>query len=263
MPHIYTENPEETRVIVGSMNMGYGSDTARNRTHNLFRPKCAPIPGDSDGLLVPMRPRWWNRRHLTIGTDVIQPADVVRDLGIFFSSHLTMKLYEARVDRTCFYHLCRQQSIRHSLGLTSPHGLFPPSWSRGWITATRFWHIYRLQRWHRSRESSMLLLGCSWIWDHVITGHRCFTFCQLQRESSSNSASWYTMWSLVEHRHIWLNWSPLWPTSQLALLSVQQEGVIWSFSDQDWFRSSVFCCGAKSLERSAHRHYTDNQHQTV
>ena len=146
MPHVYTENPEETRVIVGSMNMGYGSDTARNRTHNLFRPKCAPIPGDSDGLLVPMRPRWWNRRHLIIGTDVIQPADVVRDLGIFFSSHLTMKLYEARVDRTCFYHLCRQQSIRHSLGLTSPHGLFPPSWSRGWITATRFWHIYRLQR---------------------------------------------------------------------------------------------------------------------
>ena len=49
--------PRRTRVIVGSMNMGYGSDTARNRSHNLFRPKCAPIPGDSDGLLVPMRPR--------------------------------------------------------------------------------------------------------------------------------------------------------------------------------------------------------------
>ena len=33
-------------VIVGSMNLGYVSDTARNRTHNL----CAPIPLDhSDG----------------------------------------------------------------------------------------------------------------------------------------------------------------------------------------------------------------------
>ena len=31
-------NPEGTQVIVGSMNMGYISDTARNRTHNLFRP---------------------------------------------------------------------------------------------------------------------------------------------------------------------------------------------------------------------------------
>ena len=47
---MYPENPEETQVIVGSMNMGYISDTARNRTHNLFRPKCAPIPlGHSDG----------------------------------------------------------------------------------------------------------------------------------------------------------------------------------------------------------------------
>ena len=36
--HMYPENPEETQVIVGSMNMGYISDTARNRTHNMFRP---------------------------------------------------------------------------------------------------------------------------------------------------------------------------------------------------------------------------------
>ena len=29
---LYPENPEGTQVIVGSMNMGYISDTARNRT---------------------------------------------------------------------------------------------------------------------------------------------------------------------------------------------------------------------------------------
>ena len=49
------ENPEGTQVIVGSMNMEYISDTvdtARNRTHNLFRPKRKPIQlGHSDGLL--------------------------------------------------------------------------------------------------------------------------------------------------------------------------------------------------------------------
>ena len=47
---MYPENLEGTRVIVGSMNMGYDIfDTARNRTHNLFRPKCVPIPlGYSD-----------------------------------------------------------------------------------------------------------------------------------------------------------------------------------------------------------------------
>ena len=47
---MYPENPEGTQVIVGSMNMGYISDTARNRTHNLFHPRRVPIPlGHSDG----------------------------------------------------------------------------------------------------------------------------------------------------------------------------------------------------------------------
>ena len=53
----YPENPKGTQlVIVGSMNMGYISDTARNRTHNLFRPKREPIPlGHSDGILLTAR----------------------------------------------------------------------------------------------------------------------------------------------------------------------------------------------------------------
>ena len=37
-------DPEGTQVIVGSVNMEYISDTTRNRTHNLFRPKREPIP---------------------------------------------------------------------------------------------------------------------------------------------------------------------------------------------------------------------------
>ena len=50
---LYPENPEWTQVIVGSMNMGYISDTARNRTHNLFHPKQELIPlGHSDGCVV-------------------------------------------------------------------------------------------------------------------------------------------------------------------------------------------------------------------
>ena len=50
---MHQENLEETQVIVGSMNMGYDiypALSARNRTHNLFCPKCGPIPlGHSDG----------------------------------------------------------------------------------------------------------------------------------------------------------------------------------------------------------------------
>ena len=51
--HMYPENPEGTKVIVGSMNMGYISNTARNRTHNLFRSKQEPKPlGHSDGCFM-------------------------------------------------------------------------------------------------------------------------------------------------------------------------------------------------------------------
>ena len=49
---MYPEISERTQVIVGSMNMGYISDTARNRTHNLLCPMREPIPlGHSDRLL--------------------------------------------------------------------------------------------------------------------------------------------------------------------------------------------------------------------
>ena len=37
---MYPDNPEETQVIVGSMNMGYISDTAMNQTHNPFFRIC-------------------------------------------------------------------------------------------------------------------------------------------------------------------------------------------------------------------------------
>ena len=75
-------------------------------------------------------------------------------------------------------------------------------------------------------------------WIGHILRYTSFTGCQLQRESSSNSAYWSTIRSTAEHRHIWPSWSLPWPTSQVALLSVQQEGMIWSFRDQDWFRPS-------------------------
>ena len=57
--HMYPENPEGTRVIVKFHEHGiwYISDTARNRSHNMFRlinaRACAPISlGHSDGFLV-------------------------------------------------------------------------------------------------------------------------------------------------------------------------------------------------------------------
>ena len=76
--HMYPENPEGTQIIVGSMNMGYISDIARNRIHSLFRLKKEPIPlGHSGGLLCSRRlynqlRSWWKlgmvlRRSMKVG----------------------------------------------------------------------------------------------------------------------------------------------------------------------------------------------------
>ena len=49
---MYPERSEETRVILGSINMGYVSDTARNQTRNLFHRKRAPVLlGHNDGQM--------------------------------------------------------------------------------------------------------------------------------------------------------------------------------------------------------------------
>ena len=78
---ICTQRPEGTQVIVGSMNMGYISDTARNRTHNLFRPKREPIPLGHNDVYVIM---WYWTMKLTIWT----LADAPSELGIQSSASL-------------------------------------------------------------------------------------------------------------------------------------------------------------------------------
>ena len=84
--------------------------------HHVLHQLLPPVRQNHHNL----RPRAHDRsipdRRLTIGTDVIQPVEVVRDLGVYFDSHLTMKAHVARVARTCFYHLRRLRSIRRSLG---------------------------------------------------------------------------------------------------------------------------------------------------
>ena len=48
--HMCPENPEGTQVILGSINMGYVSDTARNQTD------IEPVP--SQVRADPTRPQW-------------------------------------------------------------------------------------------------------------------------------------------------------------------------------------------------------------
>src|SRR5664279_1941373 len=55
-------------------------------------------------------------KKLHIGSDVIMPAEVVRDLGVYFDSALNMKSHISRTSRACFYHFRRLRAVRSRLG---------------------------------------------------------------------------------------------------------------------------------------------------
>jgi hypothetical protein len=54
--------------------------------------------------------------QLHLETDIIEPVSVVRDLGVYLDSQLSMRQHIARVTRNCFYHLRRIRSISRQLG---------------------------------------------------------------------------------------------------------------------------------------------------
>ena len=88
--HMYPENPEGTQVIVGSMNMGYISDIARNRTRNLFRPKREPIPlGHSDGHAFNEHSNNFSDKLTTSWTIALQCNANLRNTILYNNIHYT------------------------------------------------------------------------------------------------------------------------------------------------------------------------------
>ena len=61
--------------------------------------------------------------NLYIGADVIKPVSVVRDLGVFLDSELSMRHHINTVVRSCFFHIRRLTSVRRILGADVTSGL--------------------------------------------------------------------------------------------------------------------------------------------
>jgi len=57
-------------------------------------------------------------QHIQVGPDNVSrsPSSVVRDLGVFFDSELTMKSHISRITSACFYQLRRLRAVRGQLG---------------------------------------------------------------------------------------------------------------------------------------------------
>jgi len=53
---------------------------------------------------------------LSVGGDVITPVEVVRDLGVYLDTELTMKHHVNRVTSNCFFQLRRLRHIRRDAG---------------------------------------------------------------------------------------------------------------------------------------------------
>jgi hypothetical protein len=51
-----------------------------------------------------------------LGSNTIEPANTVRDLGVHFDCELNMKEHVLLTVRTCFYHLRRLHTVRSQLG---------------------------------------------------------------------------------------------------------------------------------------------------
>jgi len=57
-----------------------------------------------------------SNRTVVVGSDVLQPVESVRNLGVYLDSKLSMQTDVANVTQTCFFQLRRLRQIQRLLG---------------------------------------------------------------------------------------------------------------------------------------------------
>ena len=60
---------------------------------------------------------------ITIGGEIIQPSQTVRDLGTYIDSSIGFAEHVTRLARTCYFQIRQLRSIRRSLTIESSHAL--------------------------------------------------------------------------------------------------------------------------------------------
>ena len=66
--------------------------------------------------LCPMEPQ-------LIAGVMIKPVTMVRDLGIYLDSNLSLASHIANITKICFFHICQLRLVRHSLTLETAEAL--------------------------------------------------------------------------------------------------------------------------------------------
>jgi len=107
---------------------------------------------------------------ITVGGTIIQPVDVVRDLGFHFDSELSMRDHISRVTKSCFYQLRRLRPIRRQLGrdvtkcLVCSFVLSRLDYCNGLLAGLPATTLKPLQR--VQNAAARLILGLKWC-DHI------------------------------------------------------------------------------------------------